>query len=99
MGPLKPRFMAWAALALALQPITLPRAAGPGRIAARCAQACRQFQAACDERTAGVCMSTFPSDDGKYLECLVLGKTRCEEMAQECQMICVSGKDAAKPEL
>ena len=94
----KSRFIVLPALVLALQPITLPGAAGSGRVPPRCVQACQQIHVACDDRCSAICLSTYPESEEKYVTCLLSGKTQCDQLARECRQVCVSYKESPKLE-
>lgn len=94
----KARFIVLALLPLALQPVTLPIAAGAGRGPIRCNQACQEIQVACDDRSDAICLATFAESEEKYVACRVSSKTLCLDLEQECRQICFSSRDGQKIE-
>ena len=94
----KTRSIALVVVLLAVQPATHPKAAGAGRVAIRCSQACREIQVACDDRSDAICLAIFGESEEKYMACRVSSKTQCVYLEHECRQLCVSSRDDRKLE-
>ena len=94
----KARLIALTVVCLALQPATHPKAAGAGRVAIRCSQACQQIQIGCDDRSDALCLAMFGDSEEKYVACRVSSKTQCVDLEHECRLLCVSSRGDRKLE-